>query len=73
MGDIFCRVVELPRTVNAVTVIDSEGNFNVYVNSLLTVEAQKKAFRHEKCHILKNHFYSLKPVEDCESEADFTP
>ncbi|MBQ7397318.1 MAG: hypothetical protein IJW09_00665 [Clostridia bacterium] len=69
MGDIFCRVVELPHTVNAVTVIDSDGNFNVYVNALLSIEEQRRAFDHEKRHILKDHFYSHKPVEECEDEA----
>ena len=72
MGNVICRVVELPHTVNAVTVIDDDGNFNVYVNALLSVEAQKKAFNHEKQHILKNHFYSHKPVEECEGEADLS-
>ena len=69
MGDIFCRVIELPHTVNAVTVTDNDGNFNVYVNALLSPDAQREAFDHEKRHILKDHFYSVKPVEECESEA----
>lgn len=73
MDDIFCRVVNLPAKVNAVTVIDNDGNYNVYVNALLTIEAQQKAFDHEKRHILKNHFYSHKSVGQCEDEAKALP
>lgn len=69
MGDVFCRIIELPIKINAVTVIDNDGNYNIYVNALLSTEAQKEAFKHEKRHILKNHFYSNKPIEDCEEEA----
>ncbi len=69
MSEIVCRVVELPSRVNAVTVVDANGDFNVYVNSLLSLEEQQKAFRHECRHIKKHHFYSPKPVEDCEDEA----
>ena len=69
MGDIFCRVIELPHTVNAVISIDNDGNFNIYVNAHLSIEAQREAFDHEKRHILKDHFYSHKPIEECEDEA----
>jgi hypothetical protein len=41
----------------------------VYVNALLSIEEQRRAFDHEKRHILKDHFYSHKPVEECEDEA----
>ena len=69
MDDIFCRIIELPIKINAVTVIDNEGNYNIYVNALLSAEAQKEAFKHEKRHIVKKHFYSHKPIEECENEA----
>lgn len=72
MGNLFCRVVELPRSVNAVTVIDNDGNYNVYVNALLPIEEQREAFNHETRHISRNHFYSSKPVVDCENEADLS-
>ena len=69
MDEFILRLVELPGTVNAVTVLDDNGDFNVYVNSRLSEEEQKKAFRHEKRHIKKDHFYKADPVEQCEAEA----
>lgn len=69
MDDIICRYLPFPATVNAVTVLDDEGDFNIYINSSLSAAEQKKAFEHEKAHIIKNHFYKDLPVPDCEREA----
>ena len=62
----------MPPRVNAVTVIDENGDFNVYVNSRLSVEEQQKAYKHECRHIKKDHFHSSKSVEECEEEAKTT-
>jgi len=69
MGEFILRLIELPCTVNAVTVLDENGDYNVYVNSRLSIEEQKKAFRHEKRHIKKDHFYTSAHVSECEMEA----
>ena len=69
MDEIFCRYANLPSKINAVTVIDENGDYNVYVNVKLSTEAQKQAFRHEVKHIKKNHFFQNKPVKECEEEA----
>ena len=69
MDEIICRIIELPPRVNAVTVVDENGDFNVYVNSRLSLEEQQKAYKHECRHIKKCHFHSLKSVEECEEEA----
>ena len=70
MDEIVCRVIELPSRVNAVTVVDENGDFNVYVNSHLSYDEQRNAYKHECRHIRKHHFHSHKSVEKCEQEAD---
>ena len=70
MDEIACRVLKLPRRVNAVTVVDENGDYNVYVNAKLSYEEQRKAYRHECRHIKKNHFYRGKSVQRCEFEAN---
>lgn len=70
MGDVLCRVVDLPHKINAVTVVDSNGDFNVYVNAKLSKSTQLKAYRHECEHIKCEHFYSDRSVESCETEAN---
>jgi hypothetical protein len=69
MDEVVFRIVELPPRVNAVTVVDENGDFNVYVNARLSYEEQQKAYLHEKQHIRRHHFHSQKPVETCEREA----
>ena len=57
LGDIFIRGIALPLTVKGVTVLDNDGNFNVYINILLSYETQLNATNHEIKHIKKDHFY----------------
>ncbi len=67
---IFIRPLDvLPLSVEAVTVLDSEGNYNVYVNTKLAVDQQQKAYSHELRHIRLEHFYNFDPVVINEIEA----
>lgn len=70
MGEIFIRLLELPPTIRGATVLDSDGNYNVYINSLLGYDAQRKTARHELIHIKNEHFYDYEPVVHNELEAN---
>lgn len=63
------RLAPLPARVNAVTVVDNNGDFNIYVNEALSIEEQRRAYRHELEHIRRIHLFVNKPVEECEEEA----
>ena len=63
------RLAPLPARVNAVTVVDNNGDFNIYVNEALSIEEQRRAYKHELEHIRRNHLFDDKPVEVCEEEA----
>lgn len=69
MTNIIDRYIELPVTVNAVTVLDSNGDYNVYINSNLSLDERIRAFNHELRHIMDEHFYKDMPVPDCEKFA----
>ena len=72
--DYFVRLVELPRTVNGVTLPNDDGTFDIYLNSLLTEDEQKTALEHEIEHIIQDHFYNdVKPLRQIEAEADKKP
>ena len=72
--DYFVRLVELPRTVNGVTLPNDDGTFDIYLNSLLTEDEQKTALEHEVEHIIQDHFYNdVKPIRQIEAEADKKP
>ena len=66
--DIIVRYLSFKSTVNAVTVIDEDGNYNVYNNDRLSYEAQQEAYEHELYHIEHGHIYNYEPVTDCEAE-----
>lgn len=70
MNEITCRVIDLPSRINAVTVVDENDDFNVYVNAKLSPDKQRRAYQHECRHIRKNHFYRDKAVWRCEQEAN---
>lgn len=55
-GRNFIRGLELPLTVRGVTVLDEDGNYNVYINILLSYDTQQKAAKHELKHITSEHF-----------------
>lgn len=67
--DIYIRGLELPPKVKGVTVEDADGNFNVYVNTLLCEEAIERTYTHELRHIELMHFQDFNPVVINELEA----
>lgn len=68
MGNIMIRIVDLPTSVKAYTLTDSNDDYNIYVNSYLNSIEQKKAVEHEKQHILANHFYRESRAQTDEKE-----
>lgn len=68
--DYFVRVVDFPPTVEGVTVPNDDGTFDIYLSSHLSPARRKECLEHELRHIFRDHFYSERPVEDLEREAD---
>lgn len=66
MGDIFVRLQALPLGVNAFTILDCDGNYNVYINDQLGYDAQRKAYKHELTHIERDDFYNQTPIDVAE-------
>lgn len=68
MNDVFYRELPLPYGVGGFTIADENGDYNIYVNSLLSGERKAKAYSHELKHIALNHFQSDKTACECEAE-----
>lgn len=49
---------DLPSTVRAFCYHDDEGHAFMVINSRLTLEEQRKAYRHEKKHIKAGDMYN---------------
>lgn len=53
----YCvRYIDLPCSVNGVTVPDVDGFYNIYINSRLSLEKQAQALKHELTHIARDDF-----------------
>ena len=70
MGEVFIRGIKFPLTIEGATVLDADGNYNVYINTSLSYETQKRVVKHELTHIKKEHFYDFDPVIHNELEAN---
>ena len=70
MQAIIVRYIPMPYTIHADTRKDANGDYNVYLNSLISSEAQEEAYLHELEHIRRGHFYQHdRPTEEMEQEA----
>lgn len=70
MGEIIVRVLKLPPSIRGVTVIDENGDFNIYINKNLSPDEQKRVLEHEKRHIFHDDFASFEEIEHIEKRAD---
>ena len=68
MNDVFIRLTQLPGRVKAMTVVDENSDYNIYVNSTLSQDEMKKAYLHEIQHIEKKHFDQDISVAKAEGE-----
>ena len=67
LDSMIIRKVDLPVGVDGITILDQNGDYNVYLNDRLSYDAQAATLRHEIEHINQGHFYredDLKVLED---------
>ncbi len=67
--DYYVHLVDLGHGVNGVTVPNSDGTFDIYLNSALPEGQRRLCLEHEKRHILSDHFYQPRDVNTLEQEA----
>ncbi len=69
MDDIFIRYIKLPYKIPAFTILDDNGDYNIYINTEVCPDKQRAAYMHEMYHITHNHFYDNLDLESDEFEA----
>ena len=67
MNEYCIRFIPLPVTTKGMTVVDSEGFFNIYINSNLSIETQREAIKHELLHIQRSDFDMEKSLYEAEA------
>ena len=69
MDEVIVRYYDLPYSAKGVTVLDENGDYNIYINSRFNHEQQQKAKQHELRHIKYGDFYSKKDIKFIEHRA----
>lgn len=73
MTDYYVRLVELPRTVEGVSIPNDDGSFDIYINSLLSPLRRQEVLEHELGHIRREHFYLDMSLGLMERQAEGEP
>lgn len=71
MDSVIIRIIDLPYGVGGLTVKDSEGDYNVYLNARYSLNRRVAFFRHELEHIKNGDFYTEEDVRDKEDRIPF--
>lgn len=69
MKEIIVRYQDMPCVIKAYVREDPEGDFNIYINSKLSIEAQEAALQHELKHIRHDDFHNTLPIAGVEGLA----
>lgn len=71
MNDIILCYLELPYKVNGLVVPTHEGDYQIFINALLSAEQQRKTYNHEVRHLLLGHYEQPdRDIREVECEAD---
>ena len=62
------RLVDLPFGVVALTLLDDDGIFNIYLNARMSIYMRRKGYKHEKEHIRRNDWGSPLTVAEIEDQ-----
>lgn len=57
MNEFHIRYVEMPPSVEAVTLPNDDGSYDIYINSRMEEDKKKRKLKHELFHIKGNDFY----------------
>ena len=70
MIEYYVRVIPLPVRVEGVTLPNSDGSFDIYINARLSPQKQQDTLAHELLHIRGEHFSLDMPLSRMERQAD---
>ena len=69
-ADYFVYRIPFANRANpAMTFVNDDGTFDIYLNTLFDDARLARELRHELIHIEHDHFYSNAPIESLEREA----
>lgn len=57
-SDYIVRYINLPSSIEGITVVDEDGFYNIYINKSLSFESRKRVVAHELGHVSRDDFLS---------------
>ncbi len=69
-AEYYVRLVAMPGGVDGVTVPNTDGSFDIYINSRLSEKGRQETLEHELSHIDRDHFHSARSIAAIEREAE---
>ncbi len=67
MSNIFVRIIDMPTSVKGYTALDSEGDYNIYINARMSKNQQITTYYHERKHIANNDFSDTRTIIEAEA------
>lgn len=69
MAQVIIRLLDLPYSTKGFTAVDSNGDYNMYLNARYNRQTQLNTYHHEMIHIDRRHFCRGSDVSQDEQEA----
>lgn len=67
MVDYYIRYVDMPSVTKGMTIEDSDGFFNIYINASLSAAEQEEAIKHKIRHLERKDFDTEKSLQEAET------
>jgi len=67
MSNIITRFMDMPTEIKGMTLLDDDGNYNIYINDRLCPFSRMETLKHELSHINNSDFRidtNVKNVEE---------
>jgi len=65
--EYYIRYIDMPSATKGMTIEDSDGFFNIYINASLSAAEQEEAIKHEIRHLERNDFDTKKSLLEAET------
>lgn len=67
MMEYCIRYIDMPSTTKGMTIEDSDGFYNIYINASLSIGEQEEAIKHEIRHLERKDFDTKKSLQEAEA------
>lgn len=67
MNEIIVWKKDLPYFIHGQVLRDADGDYNIYINTRMSIDMQRKTIRHELSHVQHGDFDSEEDIRNIEN------